>query len=82
MLRDLITQYKSDRLVYPESLEALVDAGYLRHMPVDPITHRTDSWVPISNEPDFEDPMADMGIEDIQSGAVGATLDGVPYSEL
>jgi type II secretion system protein G len=83
VMRDLINQYKADRLKYPESLEALVDAGYLKMIPVDPITRSADSWIVIFNQlEDPEDQMADMGIVDVQSGATGETLDGIPFSEL
>src|SRR4029079_8313730 len=44
-LRDVIDQHHGDKGFYPASLEALVDAGYLRKIPVDPITKSSDTWV-------------------------------------
>jgi general secretion pathway protein G len=82
ILRDVINQYKADRQKYPESLEALVEAGYLRTIPIDPITDRAETWQPVFNETDFDDPFADPGMVDVRSGAEGATFDGVPYAEL
>jgi general secretion pathway protein G len=85
ILRDLVDQHKSDKGVYPESLQDLVDKGYVRRVPVDPITNSAETWIEIREEvaqdaPEEED--VDTGIQDVQSGATGQTLDGVPYSEL
>ena len=85
ILRDLIDQHKSDKGIYPDSLEDLVSKGYVRRVPVDPITDSAETWIEVREEvvedaPEEEE--ADTGIQDVQSGAVGQTLDGVPYSEL
>ena len=37
-LRSVIDQYTADKKIAPQSLEDLVDAGYLREVPQDPIT--------------------------------------------
>ena len=50
-LRDLIDQYYGDKGKYPASIQALVDDGYLRRVPVDPMT-RTADWVEVAAEPD------------------------------
>ena len=50
-IRDAIYNYTLDKQQRPKSLQDLVDAGYLRTTPVDPMTGRTD-WVP-----DFEGPV-------------------------
>ena len=41
----MIDQYYGDKGHYPPSLEALVENGYLRAVPIDPITKSTDTWV-------------------------------------
>jgi len=38
IMRDCIDQYYADRGKYPEGLDAMVSAGYIRSMPIDPIT--------------------------------------------
>jgi general secretion pathway protein G len=82
-LRELLDQYKSDKGKYPTSLRTLVDEGYLRKMPVDPITGREDTWEEIPEEAvEGTDPTLQSGIWDVKSGAVGTTMDGVPYNEL
>ena len=84
-LRSAINQFKADRGVYPQELTELVDMGYFRDLPTDPITGYNDTWLPIYAEPDIEDyedtENLDLGIEDVQSGAEGTALDGTPYSE-
>jgi general secretion pathway protein G len=82
-IRETIDQYKADKGKYPASLQQLVDEGYLRKMPYDPMTGRTDTWVEIPEElADTSDPSAQPGIWEVHSGASGTAMDGVPYEEL
>jgi general secretion pathway protein G len=87
-IRSCIDQYLGDRGEYPASLDALVDAGYLRFKPVDPVLGRAD-WEEIPADPeDVEELLTDddfgdgVGIIDVRSLAIGTTLDGKPYNEL
>ena len=77
--RDLIDQFYADQGRYPSSLEELVTTGYLRMIPVDPITEQRD-WVEIleeiSDELDVE-----PGIYDVQSASEKQALDGSYYYE-
>lgn len=75
-MRDAIDKYAADKGAYPESLETLVEEKYLRHIPVDPITERNDTW--LTNTPDG--PQLD-GISDVHSGAEGQSRDGLAYAE-
>ena len=63
-IRSCIDQHLADKGVYPESLEALVDSGYIRSIPADPWTHETDGvWLELSAEPtDLED-LGEMSAE-------------------
>ena len=75
-LRNALDQFHSDTGKYPESLEDLVKKRYLRTVPLDPITERTDSWVP-------QAPPADSGLSgiyDVKSGAEGKAADGSDYA--
>ena len=87
-LRDVIDQHYGDKGKYPTSLQALVDEGYLRKLPIDPITKRSDTWEPVYEEIDQDHPPAETdttegkpGIIDVHSGAPGLSLDGTPYKE-
>jgi general secretion pathway protein G len=79
-LRDLIDQYYVDKGKYPASLEALVEEGYLRRLPDDPITRATD-WVTVPAEQDADRPGEEPGIYDVKSASTEASLSGTPYGE-
>jgi general secretion pathway protein G len=75
VMRDAIDKYHGDRDRYPDSLDELVNARYLRSLPVDPITDRTDTWVavpPANGEAG--------NVYDIRSGAPGTARDGSAYA--
>ena len=87
--RDVIDQYYADKGNYPPTLEALVEEGYLRALPVDPITKSTETWVPVYEEFDSDEIPAETdlpedgqpGIIDVHSGSDRLSLDGEPYAE-
>ena len=87
--RDLIDQYHGDKGHYPPSLEALVDEGYLRTMPRDPMTKSNETWQVVYEEIDPEEIPAETdlpedaqpGVIDVHSGSEDPSLDGTPYSE-
>jgi len=52
-LRSCIDQHLADKGMYPESLQTLVDAGYLRYIPVDPFSGTADgAWEELYASPD------------------------------
>lgn len=87
--RDVLDQYKGDQGNYPTSLEALVEEGYLRSIPLDPITKSTDTWTVVFEEIDPEMIPAETdfgeegqpGIVDVHSGSFELSVGGTPYSE-
>ena len=80
-LRDVIDQYFADKGKYPESLDTLVQEGYLRKVPVDPITNSSESWQVVPAEATDEDTEGAGGIIDVKSGADGTALDGSRYAD-
>jgi general secretion pathway protein G len=75
-LRDAIDKYHGDRGRYPESLDELVSARYLRAVPVDPLTDRGDTWQFVAPED------GEAGaVYDVKSGAPGAARDGTAYAD-
>ena len=88
-MRDVIDQYYADRGNYPPSLQALVDDGYLRGIPVDPITKSADTWQVVLEEfdPDEQPAETDLpeggqpGVVDVHSGSAVLSLDGTPYNQ-
>ena len=80
-IRDVIDQYYADKGKYPSSLDTLVSDGYLRKIPVDPITNSPDTWETVPAEADPANPSAEPGVYNVKSGAPGTSLDGTAYSE-
>lgn len=85
--RSAIDQHYADKGRYPATLEALVESGYLREVPVDPMTKSAETWVLVYEEEGGEEPLegeegeSGPGIVDVRSGAPGAARDGTPYGE-
>jgi general secretion pathway protein G len=80
-MRDAIDQYYADKNKYPATLDALVSDGYMRKIPVDPLTNSADTWQTVPAEPDPANPSAEAGVYDVKSGAPGTSLDGSSYSD-
>ncbi len=80
-MRDAIDQYYADKNKYPSSLDDLVTDGYLREIPVDPITQSKDTWQVINQEPNVNDATAQPGVYDVKSGSDQTALDGTRYAD-
>ena len=80
-MRRAIDAYFADHTKYPESLEALVEAKYLRGIPTDPMTNAQDSWELVVPTPTAEGEVAEGGVEDVHSGSDLVGLNGTPYRE-
>jgi general secretion pathway protein G len=80
-LRDAIDQHYADKGKYPQTLQDLVTAGYLRRIPVDPTTESADTWQVIMSEPDPNNPADEPGVYDVRSGSERLGIDGSKYSE-
>lgn len=74
--RQVVDQYRSDTGRYPESLEQLVEARYLREIPLDPVTEARDTWI---LEAPHEGEQG--GFANLRSGAPGNDRRGRPYVE-
>jgi general secretion pathway protein G len=79
-LRSAIDSYTVDKQKAPQSLDDLVQAGYLKAMPLDPFTHRTDTWIPAQDDTLQSLDQTEAGINDVHSGAQGVAGDGTSYS--
>lgn len=80
VMRTAIDSYTVDQQKAPQSLEDLVQSGYLKVMPVDPFTRRSDTWVPAQsgNMSSLDQTMS--GIDDVHSGAQMSASDGTSYA--
>jgi len=79
-MRAVIDEFTVDKQRPPESLQELVDAGYIHAIPVDPLTGTADTWqADIEQVPVPPDQTA-TGVVDVHSGSDGKALDGTDYS--
>jgi general secretion pathway protein G len=91
--RKSIDEYYADQGKYPDTLNDLVTKGYMRGIPVDPFTRKSDTWVTVAPPP--VTPPADQGtssqggtqvndpgnVYDVHSGSDLVGSNGVPYNE-
>ncbi len=80
-MRSLIDEYTLDRQEAPQSLQDLVEHGYLRQIPIDPFTNASNTWVEVAEDATFM--TADQtkpGIIDVHSGSNLTSLSGEAYS--
>ena len=80
-MRTVIDEYTYDKQKAPQTLNDLVSDGYLRQIPMDPITGTADSWKIIMEDASNTVNQSQPGIFDIRSGADQISLEGTPYSE-
>lgn len=79
-LRSVIDQYTLDKQKAPQSLQDLVDSGYLKALPMDPFTNSRDSWVPVTDDSIMSAEQSQGGIIDIHSGSDQKSSEGTAYS--
>ena len=80
VMRSAIDSYTVDKQKAPQSLDDLVQSGYLKTMPVDPFTRRSDTWVPVQEDTLQSLDQTEPGIDDIHSGAQLTASDGTAYN--
>jgi general secretion pathway protein G len=79
-MRRAIDFYWHDCEKPPQSLQELISAGYLREIPIDPVTKSNQTWI-IERAKESSVPNAQPGIIDLRSSAAGADKNGKPYNE-
>ncbi len=79
-MRSAIDSYTVDREQAPQSLDDLVQAGYLKSIPTDPITNHNDTWITSQSDTLTSITETQGGISDVHSGAQGAASDGSTYN--
>ncbi len=75
-LRDVLDKHYADTGKYPVALDELVNARYMRKIPIDPVTDSNRTVVVVSPE----DPQKG-GVFDVHSGASGKARDGTLYRD-
>jgi general secretion pathway protein G len=79
-LRSLISQYTLDKQKAPQSLDDLVQGGYIKQIPTDPMTGSNSSWTVDQEDTVMSVDQQEPGISDVHSGAEGTATDGTAYS--
>jgi len=80
VLRAAIDSYTMDKQKAPQSLDDLVQEGYLKKIPEDPITHSDTTWVTDTSDAMHSLDQTDPGVDDVHSGSTENGSDGQPYS--
>ena len=80
-LRTVIDNYTYDKEKAPQTLQDLVSEGYLREVPMDPITGSNQNWRVVMEDASQSVDQSEPGIFDVRSSSNKVGLDGRPYSE-
>jgi general secretion pathway protein G len=81
-LRSVISQYTLDKQKAPQALDDLISGGYLKQLPVDPMTGKNDTWVADQEDNTIMsiDEQDQGGIIDVHSGSEAISSDGTAYN--
>jgi len=80
VMRQAIDSYTMDKEKGPQSLDDLVQSGYLKEIPNDPMTHSNSTWVTATSDTLESVDQSDPGINDVHSGSDENGANGQPYS--
>src|SRR6516164_5845791 len=80
VMRAAIDSYTMDKQKAPQSLDDLVQEGYLKVIPEDPMTKARDTWVTDVSDSLHSLDQTDPGIDDVHSGSQETGTDGQSYS--
>ena len=78
-LRSLISQYTLDKQKAPQGLDDLVQGGYLKSLPKDPMTNEA-NWEVVQEDVLYSADQQDPGIDDVHSASNATGTDGTAYS--
>jgi general secretion pathway protein G len=79
-LRNVIDQYTADKKKAPQSLQDLVDGGYFREIPIDPITDSRETWEVVMDTSIASADQTESGMVDVRSGSPAISSEGTPYN--
>ncbi len=80
VMRAAIDSYTMDKQKAPQTMDDLMQEGYLRSIPVDPMTKSADTWVTDTSDALHSLDQTEPGIDDVHSGSQETGSDGQPYS--
>jgi general secretion pathway protein G len=80
VIRNAIDSYTMDKQKAPQSLEDLTQAGYLKSIPQDPMTHSSETWQTTTDDTLQSVDQTEPGVDDVHSGSQELGTDGQAYS--
>ncbi len=80
-LRAVIDHYTEDKEKAPQSLDDLLNAGYLKQIPVDPFTRSNSTWQLQLDDALQSVDQQEPGINDVHSGSTQISSEGTPYNQ-
>ena len=80
VMRAAIDSYTMDKQKGPGSLEDLVNDGYLRAVPIDPMTQSNSTWSTEQGDALHSLDQTDPGVDDVHSGSQEVGNDGQAYN--
>lgn len=79
-MRAAIDSYTMDKQKAPQALDDLIQDGYLKSLPKDPMTNSTTTWQADSSDAMHSLDQTDPGVDDVHSGSDDTGSDGQPYN--
>jgi general secretion pathway protein G len=79
-MRTAIDSYTVDKEKAPQGLDDLVQAGYLKALPVDPMTNRSDTWMTSESDTMTDIGETSGGMDDVHSGSEAVSSEGTTYN--
>jgi general secretion pathway protein G len=79
-MRRVIDQFTADKKKAPQTLQDLVDAGYFRQLPIDPMTNSNSTWETVADTSVASPDQTESGIVDLHSGSTAISTEGTPYN--
>ena len=80
-MRQVIDEYSYDHQKAPQQMSEVVSDGYLRSIPIDPMTGSNQTWQYIMEDATTAANQQEPGIYDVHSGSDKTSLDGSKYSD-
>jgi general secretion pathway protein G len=80
VMRQAIDSYTMDKERAPQSLDDLVQSGYLKTIPEDPMTHTNSTWTTVTDDALQSVDQTAGGVGDVHSGSGETGTNGEAYS--
>jgi general secretion pathway protein G len=80
VMRQAIDSYTMDKERAPQSLDDLVQSGYLKTIPQDPMTHTNSTWTTVTDDSLQSVDQTAGGVGDVHSGSGETGTNGEAYS--